>query len=454
MIVGVYYFQVHGGPRMEPIRQCVKHFSLPVVLRNFDTRKFMRLRDDVWAGRTSDEVANEQLGLSDLKTFPHSVPFAVLSSGECLFESTVILWYLGAMAKVNPSEIHPQSKALQFLMQAEELQARYQQCRIWGYAPGTDLIDRNGVLDRVEKQYERFLLNLEAELATGTVYLVGNSLTVADLKVASLMEWMDLVSLVFTVKTDHLPYVTKWMARMAVLIKDVRTPMQRGAKIPASQLFCSAVSLRRSDYLQIIDVHRFWFGVNFEERRNFWFRSGPEVNEEIRTKFQSLYEDARAGKLEHWRYTLRGCVALVLLLDQFPRHMFRGTPQMFSTDDMALAVARQCFEYGPKPYEWECAHRFELLFIGLVYEHQESLECSQMAVTYFTKVTHDRTYPESESDLWKHAILMAENDLDMIQKYGRLPYRNSVLGRSSTPAEQAFLDQKISLGSPSPSGLM
>eukprot|EP00211_Chloroparvula_japonica_P002641 CAMPEP_0119155268 /NCGR_PEP_ID=MMETSP1310-20130426/51659_1 /TAXON_ID=464262 /ORGANISM="Genus nov. species nov., Strain RCC2339" /LENGTH=430 /DNA_ID=CAMNT_0007147859 /DNA_START=89 /DNA_END=1381 /DNA_ORIENTATION=- len=425
-------------------------FSLPVQLKEIDFRIFLKVRDDAWGNIVTPEEGVKQFGDPELKKFPLSVPFAVLQSGEYLYESSAILWCLGEMSREMKHDTLQQTKVMVWLMKVEEIQSRYQQCRIWGTSPGSDFIDKNGALDRVLKQYESFLLYMESTLSTEDKFLVGCNLSVADLKVASLLEWMESCALVFPAKYDHLKNVSHWMKTMAQVTAKVRSPLLRGPGIPASQSFCNAVSLRRRDYLQIFEIYKYWFGMKVEERRRFWFRSGKDVDDEIREKFLPLYEEARSGSLEHWRYSLKGCVALVILLDQFPRNMFRGTAEMFSTDCLALNITRQCFEFGPKPYDWENANRFERLFLALVYEHQESEIFSKKAVEVLSNLSNNT--PQEEADFWERVRVMAKKHLQMIEKFGRLPYRNELLNRPCTEIETQFLNNDMPAFAKSVSG--
>lgn len=190
-------------------------------------------------------------------------------------------------------------------------------------------------------------------------------------------------------------------------------------------------------------LYNYWFGQEEAERRLFWFRSGPEVDKEIREKFLDMYNLAKNGKLECWREEARGCVALILLLDQFPRNMFRGTKEMFATDSLALRVAKQCYLVGPVPRYWDRMGRFELLFILLVFEHQENLKYAQLAVEQLEEIKKSGKYPDGEEQFWTNAITMGVHHLKMLENFGRLPYRNAILGRTSTAAEIEFLDSGI-----------
>lgn len=168
------------------------------------------------------------------------------------------------------------------------------------------------------------------------------------------------------------------------------------------------------------EVLRFWF----EEHAKDWFVKNPAFDAEIRARFLALHEAAAAGQLAHWADDARACLALVLVLDQFPRNMFRGTPRAFATDALALAAARHAVARG---------HDRDLLpmqkqFVYLPFEHSESL-ADQVLCCELMK--------DFDAELLRYAVRHRE----IIERFGRFPHRNAVLGRESTPAELEFLKQ-------------
>ena len=136
-----------------------------------------------------------------------------------------------------------------------------------------------------------------------------------------------------------------------------------------------------------------------------------------------MWEAARAGELASWETTDDGVLALVIVLDQFPRNMFRGTPQAFATDAMARDVTRRALAGGVDK-------RIEptlLEFLYLPFMHSEQLADQERCVELFRGVDH----PEN--------LKFAEIHADIIRRFGRFPHRNPILGRASTAEEQAFL---------------
>jgi uncharacterized protein (DUF924 family) len=168
------------------------------------------------------------------------------------------------------------------------------------------------------------------------------------------------------------------------------------------------------------EVLDFWF----TQERKAWFEKNPAFDETIRSRFLALYEEAARGKLEHWQQDARNCLALVILLDQFPRNMFRGSARAFSADPLALAAARAIVDKG-----WDQAMTpDERQFAYLPFEHSESL-------------AHQERACELMKPLGKELLDWAERHRVIIERFGRFPHRNAILGRASTPEEIAFLKQ-------------
>lgn len=183
----------------------------------------------------------------------------------------------------------------------------------------------------------------------------------------------------------------------------------------------------------ITEILNFWFGAPGSEtagkRRKEWFQKDSAFDQEIQSRFLSAYEQAAAGQLDAWQETPRGALALVLLFDQFPRNMFRGTPRAFATDPQALAVAQrtiaQGFDQQLPPVQRQ--------FFYFPLEHSEKLEHQRQAVERFAAIKDD---PET-ADSYPYAVRHCE----IIERFGRFPHRNQILGRETTPEEAQFLTQ-------------
>lgn len=166
------------------------------------------------------------------------------------------------------------------------------------------------------------------------------------------------------------------------------------------------------------DVVAFWRQAGASK----WFRKDEAFDREFRERFLALHERAAAGQLAAWAQDAVGALALLILLDQFPRNSFRGSARMFATDAQALAVARAAVDAG-------LDQQIELpvrAFFYLPFMHAESLAEQDRSLALH----------QGLGELVKHALEHRE----VIQRFGRFPHRNPVLGRETTPEEQAFLD--------------
>jgi uncharacterized protein (DUF924 family) len=173
------------------------------------------------------------------------------------------------------------------------------------------------------------------------------------------------------------------------------------------------------------DVLRFWFGEESPSFRKLWFQSSKAEDEEITARFEALFDAALEGKLAHWEGEAQSALALVILLDQFGRNMFRGTAKAFAGDAMALRVSLLCIVNG-----WDKLLRsdFERAFLYMPLEHAESatvLELCERKMAELTSAPQFATFAKGHGDI--------------IRKFGRYPHRNKVLGRASTPEELVYL---------------
>ena len=184
----------------------------------------------------------------------------------------------------------------------------------------------------------------------------------------------------------------------------------------------------------------FWFGelsdgFADEAHRQCWFLGGPDFDELCRDTFASLYQQASAGALMHWQETARGSLALILLCDQLPRNIFRDHAQAFATDPMALNIAKVLVDQGlDQTLEFD-----ERAFCYLPLEHSESLLDQHTAVGLFTAL-RDST-PSGQRHLTGSYLQHAHQHRDTIVRFGRFPFRNSALGRTSTSAELEYINR-------------
>ena len=155
-----------------------------------------------------------------------------------------------------------------------------------------------------------------------------------------------------------------------------------------------------------------------------WYVKDDAFDAAIRDRFGSLWQQAAAGRLAEWERSDEGTLALLIVLDQFPRNMFRNDPRAFSSDPLAREVALRALEHNV-----DARIGGELRqFLYLPFMHSEDLADQERCVALFA--------PLGNENNTKYAIIHA----DIIRKFGRFPHRNSVLGRGTTAEEQAFLD--------------
>ena len=178
----------------------------------------------------------------------------------------------------------------------------------------------------------------------------------------------------------------------------------------------------------------FWFGApgsaQHGQRRTEWFTKNDAFDRLIGERFGALIEDLLAGSGRDWSMSPEGALARIVVLDQFTRNVFRGTPRAFAGDALALAAAQQMVARG-----WDA----QLLpvqrpFVYLPFEHAEDLATQREALRLFAGLSAaDPTLADYEAYAHAHH--------DIIERFGRFPHRNAILGRASTREELEFLKQ-------------
>jgi uncharacterized protein (DUF924 family) len=181
------------------------------------------------------------------------------------------------------------------------------------------------------------------------------------------------------------------------------------------------------------DVLAFWFGeptsAEFGRPRPGWFGKDAGFDARIRDWFAPTWECAYRGELDHWGHDALPLLAFIVVTDQFPRNMFRGTPRTFATDAAALRAARTAVALGHD--RWLLP--VQRVFVYLPFEHAEDAKMQDESLRLFAGLSAD---PQSAS-----AIDYARRHHEVIARFGRFPHRNAVLGRRSTAAEAGFLLQ-------------
>jgi uncharacterized protein (DUF924 family) len=174
------------------------------------------------------------------------------------------------------------------------------------------------------------------------------------------------------------------------------------------------------DIAKPADVLTLWIGAGHDK----WFKSDPAFDADIRARFLPTYEAAVAGRISHWEATPEGALALTIVLDQFPRNMLRGAAHIYAADPVAREVVKRAIARG---FDQQVAHDMRRFFY-LPLMHSETFADHEESIRLH------RAYGEPES------LRYAEHHADIIRRFGRFPHRNKLLGRATTPQEQAFLD--------------
>lgn len=188
-------------------------------------------------------------------------------------------------------------------------------------------------------------------------------------------------------------------------------------------------------------ILEFWFGTNSNdaavvgERSFLWWSKDPEVDREIRERFEPLVLAAASGGLDAWRASIRGRLALILLTDQFPRNIYRGTPQAFRFDDAARQLCLESIQTRA-----ERGLRFiHRVFFYLPLEHSEDLDHQGRGVGLFEELVAE--VPRELAPAFREFLEFARKHRAVIERFGRFPHRNAILGRESTREEIEFLKQ-------------
>lgn len=174
-------------------------------------------------------------------------------------------------------------------------------------------------------------------------------------------------------------------------------------------------------------VLSFWFGEpsssDYEVPKNFWFLSTPALDAQIRLEFEDIYKTALNGELDLLSETAEGVLALVLILDQFPRNMYRGAPHAFLSDPLALKIAKRALSKGLD----KSLTPVQKMFFYLPFQHSECLDDQEISVELYKSIGD------------KVALDYALEHYEIIKSFGRFPHRNAILSRKNTPDEIAYL---------------
>jgi uncharacterized protein (DUF924 family) len=203
---------------------------------------------------------------------------------------------------------------------------------------------------------------------------------------------------------------------------------------------------RGTDWKEIVmsspeEVLSYWFPEEdirtdretFGRRMRWWFAGGPELDSEITERFGHVLEQARRGELDHWADTPRGRLALIIVLDQFSRNVYRGSPLSYAQDEKALGLALEGID-ARMDQELTFA---EQLFFWMPLGHSEDHAINERAVRHQEEAMADP--PAHLRAEYEFGIGQARGAHDVISRFGRYPHRNEILGRDSTPEELEYL---------------
>lgn len=211
---------------------------------------------------------------------------------------------------------------------------------------------------------------------------------------------------------------------------------------------------------EALRIREFWFGkaltgalpgqaemasqaTALSRRASLWFETNPQLmgqqDELIRSRFQDLVERAGRGELAGWADSPRRRLSLIILLDQFPRQIFRGTPQAYAYDGEALALALS----GMQSAADAALNIVERLFFYMPLQHAESTDVQEESVSAYKRLIAE--CPPELRSTFEAALESAEEHRALIRHFGRFPHRNKVLGRDNTTEEEAYLKKSAEL---------
>ena len=187
------------------------------------------------------------------------------------------------------------------------------------------------------------------------------------------------------------------------------------------------------------DVLSFWFEDAtrspdaLQRRGAVWFRADPGFDRECATRFAAALEDAARGALEGWADSPRGRLALVILLDQIPRNIHRGSPAAFMHDAQAAAHCVAAIESGQD----RSLHPVERVFLYMPLQHTEDLALQRLSIEQFESLAAE--VDDAWRDSFTENVRFAREHHDIVERFGRFPHRNRTLGRESTEEESRYL---------------
>lgn len=186
---------------------------------------------------------------------------------------------------------------------------------------------------------------------------------------------------------------------------------------------------------RIDEILLFWFGPRERwddlpnESTAYWWKKDPDFDAEVKERFEADLLAAEAGERDEWKSSAEGKLALIILMDQLSRNMFRGTADMYRFDERACALAHQLIDSG----QHNELHPIQRYFVYMPLMHSEELADQELCVELFKQLTEDA------GERFARAVDFAVKHRDIVADWGRFPHRNEILGRETTPEEAEFL---------------
>jgi len=168
------------------------------------------------------------------------------------------------------------------------------------------------------------------------------------------------------------------------------------------------------------DILNFWYSSDISIQ---WFNSTQSLDMRILSEYKNIWQHARDGQLDGWQLTPQGCLALAIILDQFPLNMFRGKPESFSTESNAIEISKWAISRG---FDKQLPKE-QLAFLYMPLMHSEDMDDQNLSVSSFKAAG------------LKNNTRFARHHRDIVKRFGRFPHRNEILGRESTPGEVDWL---------------
>jgi len=186
-------------------------------------------------------------------------------------------------------------------------------------------------------------------------------------------------------------------------------------------------------------ILHYWFGGATDdaeivrEKSALWWKQDSKVDAEIRRRFEMMLNAEIKNEFASWSSSPRGQLARILLCDQFPRNMYRDSPRAFDYDERARKLAREAIDAGQD----KKLRPVERVFLYLPFEHSETVDDQTLSLRLYTALVAD--VPETDRPTYQKFLEYARKHKEIIDRFGRFPHRNAILGRQSTAAEAEFL---------------